>query len=89
MTDDFNAKNSNDKTGSCDSEEKIAMLERKVGQLTLNNDFLKKILGVSEKERFMMVERNEKNRGLVVNFKRIKRIMKDNKISAILPNLTL
>ena len=33
MTDDFNAKNSNDKTGNCDSEEKIAMLERKVGQL--------------------------------------------------------
>ncbi len=60
IMDGFNAKNSSNKTGSCDSEEKIAMLERKVGQLTLDNDFLKKILGVSEKERFMMVERNGK-----------------------------
>ena len=42
MRDGFNAKNSSNKTGSCDSEEKIAMLERKVGQLTLDNDFLKK-----------------------------------------------
>ena len=42
MRDGFNAKNSNNKTESCDSEEKIAMLERKVGQLTLDNDFLKK-----------------------------------------------
>ena len=42
MRDGFNAKNSSNKTGSCNSEEKIAMLERKVGQLTLDNDFLKK-----------------------------------------------
>jgi transposase-like protein len=42
MRDGFNEKNSSNKTGSCDSEGKIAMLERKVGQLTLGNDFLKK-----------------------------------------------
>ena len=42
MRDGFNAKGSSNKTEGCNSEEKIAMLERKVGQLTLDNYFLKK-----------------------------------------------
>ena len=53
-----------------------------------DNEILKLIENIHEEipiYGYRKITHELRNRGLVVNFKRIKRIMKDNKISAILP----
>jgi putative transposase len=47
-----------------DGDKRVAELERKIGQLTIENDFLKKLHGVPKEERLSMIDKQHKKLSL-------------------------